>query len=257
MQHPDSQYPRRSVLEDQGHVALVNHMGSDKSIVDAARVSYSKDSYLADIGGSEISEKDIKLITYLMKNKHTSPLESVQFSFEVEAPIFIFRQWHRHRTWSYNEVSARYTELPDKFYLPSVDTVGKQHTSNKQMRVITDLTVEERLSIQENLVDYSVVCAATYDMYQRMIKGGFPRELARMVLPVSTFSRMVATVDLHNLMHFLRLRLHEHAQWEIQQYAVAITYLILPVVPVVTKAFLADLVTQPGYEHLMELDLTF
>lgn len=245
-------YERRSVLNGQGHVALVNAMGSDTSIVDAARVSYSKDSYLNENPYEAISEKDIKLITYLMKNRHTSPFESVQFSFEVEAPIFIFRQWHRHRTWSYNEVSARYTELPDKFYLPDVEVVGKQHTSNKQMREIAELTVEERIKIRHRLELYQGCCATAYVEYQEMLRAGFPRELARMVLPVSTFSRMVATVDLHNLMHFLRLRLHEHAQWEIQEYALAITHLIRPIVPVVTQAFLADLALQPGYAHLVE-----
>src|ERR1035437_1410229 len=115
-----------------GYVRLVDHMGSDLAIVRSARVSY--DAEWREVVEGEIDSKDEKLINYLMKNKHTSPFESVVFTFEVCAPIFVFRQWHRHRTWSYNEVSARYTELDMGWYAPALEQITTQSTSNKQMR---------------------------------------------------------------------------------------------------------------------------
>lgn len=240
-------YEKKDVLGGQGHVALVDAMGSDKSILDAARVSYSKDTVGHD---KALDERDKKLLYYLMKNRHTSPFESVILSFEVEAPIFIFRQWHRHRTWSYNEVSARYTELPDKFYAPDHTQIGVQHASNKQMRSTVALTEAQELDRKIEVAEYLGQCRTSYSTYEKLLKAGWPRELARMVLPVSTFSRMVATVDLHNLLHFLRLRLHEHAQWEIQQYALAMLHLAHNVAPVAIEAFLGDIMAGTGYAHL-------
>src|ERR1700686_1662122 len=114
---------------DHGHVRLVESMGSDLSIVRNARVSYD-----AEWRTGEDDGKDARLIDYLVKHGHTSPFEAVQFTFDVKAPIFVFRQWHRHRTWSFNEISARYAELPEEFYVPAVEQITMQHTSNKQMR---------------------------------------------------------------------------------------------------------------------------
>ncbi len=208
---------------NHGSVKLVEHMGSDLSIVRSARVSYDADWRE---GGD-----DAKLIDYLVKNRHTSPFESVVFTFEVKAPIFVFRQWHRHRTWSFNEVSARYSELPEEFYIPEVSQITTQSKSNKQMR--TDVEHPRAQDIQ-NIV--SRQCAFAFQSYHQLIEIGCPRELARGVLPVNTFSRMFATVDLHNLAHFLKLRLHEHAQYEIRVYAQAMLELIEPVVPVAVAA---------------------
>jgi len=202
---------------NHGYVRLVDHMGSDLSIARSARVSYD-----ADWRGGD----DVKLIGYLVKNRHTSPFESVVFTFEVQAPIFVFRQWHRHRTWSFNEVSARYTELPELFYIPEVSQITTQSKSNKQMR--TDEIHPEAEHIQD---DISGMCRHAFNMYRKLLQSGCPRELARGVLPVNTFSRMFATVDLHNLLHFLNLRLHEHAQYEIRVYAQAMLELITPIVP--------------------------
>jgi thymidylate synthase (FAD) len=185
-----------------------------------------------------------------LTNKHTSPFEHVQLSFEVAAPIFVFRQWHRHRTWSYNEISARYTELPEHFHVPTVQDVGVQHASNKQMRTTVALTEEAELNRQIEIAEYVGRCKESFDQYRKLIKSGWPRELARAVLPVSTFSRMVATVDLHNLMGFLRLRLHEHAQKEVQEYAVAMLSLMSIVAPLTTIIFRESLIGQKGYEHL-------
>lgn len=207
---------------DHGLVRLVDHLGSDLSISRAARVSYN----------AEAREEDGKLISYLMRNRHTSPFEAVSFTFEVKAPIFVFRQWHRHRTWSYNEISARYAQLPEEFYVPELDQITSQHSSNKQMR--TNEKNENAAYIANTIRGQN---ESAFDAYRRMIEWGAPRELARSVLPVGTYSHMFASVDLHNLFHFLRLRLHEHAQYEIRVYAEAMLELIEPIVPLATKAF--------------------
>lgn len=221
-------------LLDHGHVRLVEHMGSDLSIVRNARVSYDAEWRSGDDEG-----KDAKLLNYLLKNKHTSPFESCIFTFDVKAPIFVFRQWHRHRTWSFNEVSARYSELPEEFYIPECDQITTQSSSNKQMR--TNEVHQHALHFREVIRQSN---ERAFDVYQDMIKSGVPRELARTVLPVGTYSHMFATVDLHNLFHFLKLRLHSHAQYEIRVYAEAMLELIGPVVPVSVAAFRDHILSQ-------------
>lgn len=211
---------------NRGHVRLVGHMGSDLDIVRNARVSYD-----ADWRTGEDDGKDAKLIDYLVKNHHTSPLESVTFTFDVKAPIFVFRQWHRHRTWSFNEVSARYSELPEEFYVPKLAHITTQSTDNKQMR--TSKEHPHSMSIANSI---QATCEYAFLAYRSMLDAGCPRELARGVLPVNTYSHMFATVDLHNLAHFLKLRLHEHAQYEIRVYAEAMLELIEPIVPVCVAA---------------------
>jgi len=221
---------------DHGHVRLVDHMGSDLSIVRNARVSYDAEWRTgeddAEWRTGEDEGKDAKLIAYLVKNRHTSPFEAVSFTFDVKAPIFVFRQWHRHRTWSFNEVSARYAELPEEFYVPAADQITGQSTSSKQMR-----TADQHPRAADWANFMRVHNATTFDLYRSMLGDGVPRELARAVLPVATYSHMFATVDLHNLMHFLKLRLHEHAQYEIRVYAEAMLALIEPLVPVTVAAF--------------------
>jgi thymidylate synthase (FAD) len=212
---------------DHGLVRLVDHMGNDLSIVRAARVSYD-----ADWRTGEDDGKDAKLIAYLMKNHHTSPFEAVTFTFEVKAPLFVFRQWHRHRTWSYNEVSARYSELPEEFYVPELSDITHQSESNKQMRTSEQ---HDNALLMQSYMRKSMMDA--FALYKELLAQGCPRELARGVLPTSTYSRMFATVDLHNLFHFLRLRLHEHAQKEIRVYAEAMLELVEPIVPYAVAAF--------------------
>jgi len=209
---------------DHGYVRLVEQAGSDLSIVRAARVSYNAEP--------RNDGSDNKLIHYLLKNKHTSPFEAVTFTFEIKAPIFVFRQWHRHRTWSYNEVSARYSELPAEFYVPACEQITTQSKDNKQMRTAEQHPAAEE--IQEFIRDK---CKECFGEYHRLLGLGCPRELARSVLPVATYSHMFATVNLHNLFHFLQLRLHSHAQYEIRVYAEAILKIIQPVVPVSVAAF--------------------
>lgn len=144
----------------------------------------------------------------------------------------MLRQWHRHRTWSYNEVSARYSELPDEFYVPEAADITTQSASNKQMRTETQ---HPQAAEMQDLMRKAMTDA--FDTYKELLARGCPRELARSAIPCSTYSRMFATVDLHNLFHFLRLRMHEHAQKEIRVYAEAMLKLVEPIVPVAVAAF--------------------
>lgn len=212
---------------DHGFIRLVDHMGSDLSVVRSARVSYD-----ADWRAGEDDGKDEKLIGYLLRHHHNTPFESVVFTFEVKAPIFVFRQWHRHRTQAFNEVSARYTELPEEYYVPAVDQITTQHATNKQMR-----STERHSQAAGIRAEMELFNGMAFSIYRRMIKNGVARELARSILPVATYSRMFATVNLHNLMGFLRERLDERAQYEIRVYAEAIVSLIQPIVPVTMKYF--------------------
>ena len=211
---------------DHGFVRLVDHMGGDLSVVRAARVSYDAAWRAGEDQGS-----DDRLIRYLWKNHHTTPFEAVTFTFEVKAPIFIFRQWHRHRTWSFNELSARYRELPEEFYVPDPALIGTQSTSSKQARIIGDGTDRDSAELIKDS------CGLAFEAYRQLLARGVPRELARSVLPVATYSHMFATVNLLNLMKFLTLRSHSHAQWEIQQYAAAMQGLAVEIAPVTMAAW--------------------
>jgi len=214
-------------LLDHGFVRLVDHMGSDLSIARNARVSYDAEWRAGEDEGS-----DARLINYLYCNGHNTPFEAVTFTFDVKAPIFVFRQWHRHRTQSYNELSARYRPLPEEFYIPELANVGVQSSDNKQMRDMGESTISQKdLGIMRDQNHNA------FALYQDLLEGGMPREIARSVLPVSTYSHMFATMNLHNLFKFLGERMHEHAQYEIRVYANAILELIEPVVPVAVAAF--------------------
>ena len=213
---------------DHGFVRLIDHMGSDLSVVRAARVSHNASWRAgADAG------KDEKLIHYLMRNHHSTPFEHITFTFEIKAPIFVLRQWHRHRTWSYNEVSARYTELSNDFYIPNPETVGTQSTTNKQGRS-TDASPHNRA---EEIAWYKETCLTAIKIYHHLLSQDWPRELARGVLPLSVYSHMFATTNLWNLLHFLSLRRDGHSQWEIRQYAEAILTLARPIVPICIEAW--------------------
>jgi thymidylate synthase (FAD) len=218
-----------SVL-DHGFVRLVDSMGGDLSVARAARVSYDAAWRAGEDAGS-----DAKLINYLWKNRHTTPFEAVTFTFEIKAPIFVFRQWHRHRTWSFNELSARYRELPEEFYVPAPEAIGVQSKDNKQGR---DVSGEVRDMLVPSMIDAS--CRAAFAAYRTLLEHDVPRELARSVLPVATYSHMFATVDLLNLLKFLTLRCDSHAQMEIRVYADAMRDLIRPVVPVCLAAWSAS-----------------
>lgn len=217
---------------DHGFVRLVDSMGSDLAVVQAARVSYAA----RDKAGQEPGSDD-KLLRFLWKNKHTSPFEAVTLKFEVKAPIFIFRQWHRHRTWSYNELSARYRELPEDYYIPSPRHIGQQAAKNKQAREIVELTAEEHNQRANECDGLENHCMKAFSLYRSLLSLGWPRELARSCLPVNTYSHMEATVNLLNLLRFLTLRCDSHAQWEMQEYANALKELARTVVPTTIAAW--------------------
>lgn len=224
---------------DHGFVRLVDSMPAralgpapqswgpgDQRVVDAARVS---------IAGEQVRpvSDDRKLLRYLLTNKHTTPFEQVRFTFHVKLPIFVARQWIRHRMGSFNEMSARYGVMPDEFYVPDPSRIQKQSVVNKQGS-------GEQFSER----DAQGICAAiqghnerSYAMYQEAIRMGLARELARMVLPVNLYTQWYWTTDLHNLVHFLRLRLHSHAQYEIRVYGEAIIGLVRCVAPCSISAF--------------------
>jgi thymidylate synthase (FAD) len=210
---------------DHGYVRLVDFMGGDESIVRAARVSYDAAWRAGEDAGS-----DARLIRYLWRHAHTSPFESVEFQFEVKAPIFVLRQWLRHRTWSFNELSARYRELPEEFFVPAPDQIGAQSEKTKQARIAAEPDAASSTLIR-------TACESAFDAYRALLARGVPRELARIVLPVSTYSHMFAKVNLRNLFHFLTLRCDAHAQYEIRVYAEALLNLVRPIVPVATAAW--------------------
>ena len=212
---------------DHGFTRLVDFMGGDESVVRAARVSYD-----AAWRAGENEKSDEKLINYLWKNKHTTPFEAVTFTFEVMAPIFVFRQWHRHRTWSFNELSARYKELPELYYVPAPQHIGKQSKDNKQMR---DMLPSLSNIYASGLIDET--CKKAFHAYKDLLEEDVPREVARGVLPLNTYSHMFATVNLLNLLKFLTLRSDIHAQYEIRVYADAMKELIMPIVPVCLMAW--------------------
>lgn len=212
---------------DHGHIGLVDYMGSDLSIVRNARVSYDAEWRAGEDKGS-----DTRLINYLYNAGHNTPFEAVTFTFDIKAPIFVLRQWHRHRTQSYNELSARYKQLPSEFYIPEAENITTQSTDNKQMR-----TAEQHPGADTFRGLMELSNNAAFHSYDSMIKAGCPRELARSVLPVGTYSHMFATMNLHNLFGFLRERLHPTAQYEIRVYAEQMLELIRPIVPVAVAAF--------------------
>ena len=222
----------RNAANDEGRGEYWNDemqpdWSGDLEIVRNARVSYA-----AEWRTGEDAGKDAKLIHRLDRDRHTSPFEAMVFTFEIKAPIFVLRQWHRHRTWAYSEVSARYSELPEEFYVPEPDKITGQHPTEKQQRT------EHQHPSAEKWREYTKdVNANAFNLYKLMLADGVPRELARTVLPVATYSHMFATVNLHNLFGFLTLRLDPHAQYEIRVYAEALLKLIEPVCPVTVEAF--------------------
>lgn len=211
---------------DHGYVRYIDHMGSDLRIVEAARISYKSPS--------KGEEADKKLLEYLWKNKHTSPFEMCKISFNIKLPIFVMRQYVRHRMQNLNEVSARYTELPNEFYIPEIWRA--QDTKNKQGSIIKDSEIfkeypydpafasDEQMSplthkmISEDLI---IFCKNAYDKYQKYLSEGVSREMARMFLPLNIYTEIYCCWDLKNLLHFIRLREDSHAQYEIQEYAKA------------------------------------
>ena len=211
------------VLDGQGWVGLIDHLGTESTIVNAARVSFGKLK-------TEMEERDVKLLEYLIANRHTSPLEHMVFTFSIHCPLFVRGQWHRHRTWSYNEISRRYTEIDMEFYTPA--ELRRQSENNRQAS-FSDPDFDGTALAQE----IGRHNQASLELYEKLLASGVCREQARGVLPQNMMVTFWGTVDLSNLLHFLELRDSDHAQWEIREYAVAIKKLIKPIIPNVAAYF--------------------
>jgi len=240
---------------DHGYVRLVEHWGSDERIVEAARMSTGKGflgwgpkTQCRYCGGDEPNNDcaasgrqcdlgphgppgDERLLTYLWRNQHATPFEMAGVVLEISLPIFVTREWHRHRTQGYSEISSRYTPLPDVNYVPSVDRLMTSSKTNKQAGTVKgadELTVERAELYQTRLVEMYRDQEA---LYQRSLAVGVPKELARVHLPVGRYTRMRATANLRNWLGFLTLRMAPGAQWEIRQYAGAVHDLLQPLFP--------------------------
>ncbi len=211
---------------DKGFVRLVDYLGGDSRIVQAARVSYG--------AGTKSYRQDRGLIHYLLRNWHTSPFEQVQLTFHTKMPIFVARQWVRHRTARLNEISGRYSVMKDEFYLPEPDQVRFQSESNKQARSDEALPFDEAMRIIEMMEEEQ---KAVYSNYTAMIEKGVARELARSNLPLSLYTEWYWQIDLHNLFSFLELRMDAHAQYEIRVFAEAMAKCAKAVAPMAYEAF--------------------
>jgi thymidylate synthase (FAD) len=211
---------------EHGYIKVVETWGSDQRVIESARMSTDK-GFLG--WGDEEKPGDEKLLRYLYENKHSTPFEFGGMTLEVQAPIFVFREWHRHRTQGYNEMSGRYAVLPDLYYLPSLTRLmaGAQAKKNKQ-------SSEEGITLEEATLMRGVM-RESYDRcrqnYEDLLKRGLAREIARDVLPVAQISRMRATANLRNWLGFLTLRMDPAAQWEIRQYANAVGTFIATAFP--------------------------
>jgi thymidylate synthase (FAD) len=238
---------------DHGFIALIDVMPrlipqgqtADAAIVQAARVSYGQ--------GTKKVNEDRGLIRYLLRHRHTTPFEMVEFKFHVAMPIFIARQWIRHRTANVNEYSGRYSVMPDRFYRPSLDNVRKQSASNRQggeerFKTLFDPPASSPAGAEaealrrehataEQFLEYLAKAEALYAEYQRLNDAGVARELARIGLPVSLYTEWYWKCDLHNLLRFLSLRMDKHAQEEIRAYGQAMHDLIAPIVPITMEAW--------------------
>src|SRR3989344_9072786 len=210
---------------DFGFVYLVDYMGNDDAIVQAARVSYG--------AGTKRVTEDNGLIRYLRRHMHTTPSEMVEFKFHCKMPIFVARQWIRHRTASVNEYSGRYSEMSNEFYMPERSALAKQSKNNKQGRdeELTPQQKDKILSILKE--DYE----RSHGHYKEMLEMDLARELARVGLSVANYTEWYWKIDLHNLCNFLRLRMDLHAQYEIRVFANAMAKILKDAVPIAYKAF--------------------
>ena len=219
----DKEYP----VLDKGFVRLVDYYGGDQRIVQSARVSYGE--------GTKSVSQDGALIDYLLRHQHTSPFEQVVMTFHVKMPIFVARQWVRHRTGRMNEVSGRYSIMKDEFYVPEADKVAPQSKDNKQGRsneAFDKATADKIISqLEEGQKE-------AYENYSALIDDGLAREIARINLPLSLYTEFYWEMDLHNLFHFLKLRLDSHAQYEIRVYAEVILEMCRKVAPMATESFI-------------------
>ncbi|MBP5519769.1 MAG: FAD-dependent thymidylate synthase [Treponema sp.] len=222
----DKEYP----VLDKGFVRLVDYFGGDQRIVQSARVSYGE--------GTKTVSQDGALIDYLLRHQHTSPFEQVVMTFHVKMPIFVARQWVRHRTGRMNEVSGRYSIMKDEFYVPQADKVAPQSKDNKQGR---SNEAFDKSTAEKIINQLEAGQKEAYENYSELIDNGLAREIARINLPLSLYTEFYWEMDLHNLFHFLKLRLDSHAQYEIRVYAEVILEMCRKVAPMATESFINNM----------------
>jgi thymidylate synthase (FAD) len=211
---------------DRGFVRLIDYMGGDDAIVQAARVSYGE--------GTKKVHEDRGLIRYLMRHQHTTPFEMVEFKFHVKLPIFVARQWIRHRSANVNEYSGRYSVMKEEFFVPKPEDIRPQSTSNRQGRSDAMAPPE----VQRKFIEYiNRAQHEAYAAYNEFLEADIARELARINLPLSMYTEWYWKIDLHNLFHFLHLRLDRHAQEEIRVYAEVMAGMVKTVCPMAYEAF--------------------
>lgn len=218
----------RMPVLDHGFIRVVDYMGNDEAIVQAARVSYGEKK-------AKTLEENRALIRYLMRNRHTSPFEMCEIKLHVKLPIFVARQWIRHRTASVNEISGRYTVLDNEFYVPAIEDVAKQSKSNKQGR---ENSAMDSATANEILQILKADSLQSYSRYEYLIEDKeLTRELARTRLTLNFYTQWYWKINLHNLLHFIGLRADSHAQKEIRDYADAICNIVKSWVPFTWEAF--------------------
>ncbi|MDR1249145.1 MAG: FAD-dependent thymidylate synthase [Treponema sp.] len=230
---------------NKGFIRLVDYMGGDERVVQSARVSYGE--------GTKSYREDAGLIDYLLRNRHTSPFEQISLTFHVKMPIFIARQWIRHRTARLNEISGRYSVMKDDFYVPAPEDVALQSTDNKQGRSATAMDPAEAERVRGFLAEGQ---QHAYGEYTDLIDKGIARELARINLPLSLYTEIYWNIDLHNLFHFLELRLGAHAQKEIRLYAQTLLEITKKVAPRCCESFERHLLGGVTFsrDEMMELN---
>jgi thymidylate synthase (FAD) len=214
---------------DHGFVGLIDHMGSDAAIVQAARVSYG--------AGTKRVQDDRNLIRYLMRHEHTTPFEMCEVKFHIKLPIFVMRQLVRHRTASMNEYSARYSVLTDEFYIPEIEQIQKQSTTNKQGREEAEWCFEDKRNVQHAFQRSYHLAYKEYEYLLGDNDDGLARELARSVLPTGGYTELYWKANLKNFLHMARLRMDSHAQWEIREFARAMYELAKPLFPAACEAY--------------------
>jgi thymidylate synthase (FAD) len=237
---------REFLVLDKGFVRLVDYMGGDARIVQAARVSYG--------AGTKSFREDLALIDNLLRQEHTSPFEQVILTFHIKLPIFVARQWIRHRTARVNEVSGRYSIMKDDFYVPAAGAIALQSADNKQGRAAEALPED---AARAHIARMEAGQKAAYEEYSGLIDAGLARELARIDLPLSLYTEWYWQIDLHNLFRFIQLRLDPHAQFEIREYARVILGITRAVAPAACASFENHILggTRFSVEEMEELKL--
>ena len=245
---------------DHGYVREVENWGSEEGIIEAARMSTGRGFLGWDAGPCPVCAStalgirsdclpcggvgkvtgDAKLLAFLYNNKHATPFEMAGLIIEVQAPIFVFREWHRHRTQSYNEMSARYIPLPDVNYVPTIERLLINSKTNKQAGVIKGAAVLTELTARKFQRELELMYKMQEEFYQWSLDAGVPKELARIDLPVGRYSRMRASANLRNWLAFLTLRSAPAAQWEIRQFADAVGTIIAERFPRTWELFCAE-----------------